>query len=179
MNHINIKYIIDTSALIFLRKSNPIDIYENPWKSLSDLISTGRLITHFQVKEEITDGNDFLVDWFREQDKQYSWVYGITDYQNEIIPQIHEKYPRFIKPENKHDADPFIVALSLDKIRNPPEQTNLFEKDYYIIVTNETSKKNRNLNNPWEVVYIPDFFEIYNVECVDMFGCFRKEGWKF
>jgi len=172
-------YIIDSSALIYLRRHNPIDIYEKPWERLTELISNNRLITHSQVKEEVTDGNDFLVDWFKEQDRQYEWVHGITDYQNEIIPQIHGKYPRFIKPENKHDADPFILALALDKIKNPPKQTILFTRNNYIIITDEKSANKRNLNNPWEVVYIPDFCEIFKIECIDIFGCFRKEGWKF
>lgn len=178
MDRINSIYIIDSSSLIHIREINPIDIYPTPWKRLHELIEENRLITHSKVKEEVTDGNDFLVDWVKEEDKNYDWVWGVSDYQNEILPQIHEKYPRFIKPENQHDADPFVLALALEKINRPPPQTVLFTKNEYIVVTNEKSAKNRNLKNPWEVVQIPDFCEIFKINCLDVFGFFRNEKWK-
>jgi len=178
MNQIVIVYIIDSSALIHFRRINPIDIYKTPWEKMKELIIDKRLITHSQVKDEVTDGDDFLVDWVKEQDTEYDWVYGITDFQNEIIPKIHEKYPRFIKPENEHDADPFVVALALDKINNLSLQTTL-TKEEYIIVTNETSAKGQNLNNPYEVVKIPDFCKVFKIKCIGLFEMFRQEKWEF
>jgi hypothetical protein len=176
---INSIYIIDSSSLIHLRSINPIDIYITPWNNLKKLIEDRRLITHSEVKDEVTDGDDFLVDWVKEQDKKYDWVYGITEYQNMLLPDIHRKYPHFIKPENEHDADPFIVALALEEIKNPPPQTVLFSKNEYIVVSNEKSAKNRNLKNPHEVVKIPDFCEIFEIKCISLFEMFRRENWKF
>lgn len=169
---------MDSSSFIRLRRINPIDIYKTPWEKLKDLIVDGRLITHSQVKEEITDGEDFLVDWVREQDQKYDWIIGVTEYQNKILPAIHRKYPKFIKPEDKHDADPFVVALACEKINVRPLQTT-FTKNEYIVVSNEKIAKNRNLQNPWEVVKIPDFCEVCHIPCIDLFECFRREKWEF
>jgi hypothetical protein len=176
MNDINTIYIMDSSSFIHLRRINPIDIYKTPWEKLRNLIVEGRLITHSQVKEEITDGEDFLVDWVRELGND--WIYNVTAYQNKILPKIHKKYPKFIKPENKHDADPFIVALACEKKNTRPLQMT-FTKNEYVVVSNEYSAKNRNLQNKWEVVKIPDFCEVYGIPCIDLFECFRREKWEF
>jgi hypothetical protein len=182
MEPIKTIYIIDSSALINLRTINPIDIYKTPWERLGELIACGRLITHSQVKDEITEGDDFLVDWIKEQDREYDWVYSITEYQNKLLPEIQDTYPYFIKPENEHDADPFVVALALEKINIPPLQSTFetFEiKTEYVILSNEKSAKNRNLENPYEVVKIPDFCALKNISCVQLFGLFRRERWEF
>jgi len=39
-----IRYIIDTSSLIELSRSNPFDVYPVVWKKIEDLITTKRLI---------------------------------------------------------------------------------------------------------------------------------------
>lgn len=178
MSQINKIYIIDSSALIHLRKINPIDIYKTPWERLKELMVDGRLITHSQVYDEVTDGEDFLVDWVREQSREYEWICELTDYQNFIIPSVHETYPRFIKPENKHDADPFVIALALDKINNPLGQATL-TKNEYTVVSEEISAKHQNLENPPEVVKIPDFCKIFGIECIRLFEMFRREAWEF
>ncbi len=178
MNHVNIVYIIDSSSFIHLRRINPIDIYETPWNRLKELIIDRRLITHSEVKSELTDGDDFLSDWIRELDKEYDWIFGISDYQNAVLPEIQSKYPRFIKYNSEHDADPFVVALALQMIRNPSEQTQLV-KNEYIVVSNEKRAKNRNLNNPPEVVKIPDFCDVLEIRCIDIFDLFRGEKWIF
>jgi hypothetical protein len=36
MNQIVIVYIIDSSALIHLRRINPIDIYKTPWEKMKE-----------------------------------------------------------------------------------------------------------------------------------------------
>jgi hypothetical protein len=179
MSPSNIVYIIDSSSLIFLRRNNPIDIYKTPWRRLKELIEENRLITHSEVKKEIIDGNDLLVEWFKEQDREFDWVYNITDYQNAILPKIHKKYPLFIKPENEHDADPFIIALACERINTPKLQATLYGEYQYVVISDENSAQGQNLNNPYEVVKIPDFCKIFKIECIKIFEMFRRESWEF
>jgi hypothetical protein len=155
-------YCLDTSALIDLTRHYPRDVFPRLWDRLGQLADTGRAISHREVREEITRGDDSLVDWakghkvlFLESDS------AVVQKSQEIIA----RFPELVDPDKEGpDADPFLIALVLAK----QEEQTLFPGTYAVV--SQESRKG---------IKIPHVCEHYGVECLRYLDMFREEQWAF
>lgn len=158
-------YIIDTSSLVELNKHNPMDVYQSVWKKMEQLIKNGRLLAPKEVFHEISSIDDQLKEWSKTQDKLFVEP---TLKQIELVTEILQKYPSLIDIERKHDADPWVIALTIELSTSP--QKTLFAVKR-IVVTEEKIRGKR--------VRIPFVCNDYGIGSLDIIGMFREEGWKF
>ena len=158
-------YIIDTSSLIELNKHNPMDIYQTPWKKIEGLIKKKRLFAPREVLEEIKRFDDTLATWSKKHTEMFKEE---TAEQIAIVKEILKKYPSLIKKDKKFAADPWVIALAIEMIRNPQKTLTEIKR---IVVTEEKIRGNR--------VRIPYVCKEYTVEAIDILDMFRNEGWKF
>ena len=158
-------YIIDTSSLIEMNKHNPMDIYETPWKNMDNLVKTGRLYAPKEVLDEIKRFDDDLAEWAKKHPQMFKEP---TREQIGIVKEVLKKYPSLIKKGKRFAADPWVIALAIELIRN--SQTTLV-KVKRIVVTEEKIRGNK--------VRIPFVCEDYTVEAIDVLDMFRLENWKF
>jgi len=158
-------YVIDSSSLINLNRYSPIDVFPSVWKNLESLISQDRLVAPLEVLNEITQKDDQLSKWVKEQTNFFR---DVTEKQTEIAREILKLYPSIVRVDRKYDADSWVIALAIE-MKSDPQQTLVHKK--IIVVTGE---KNRG-----ERVRIPYVCQKYQVDAIDIMEMFRIEGWKF
>ena len=90
----------------------------------------------------------------------------VTQQQIEKVKEILAKYPQLVDVRSEVVADPWLIALALEK----EEQQKLF-KEVKIVVTEEKIKPNK--------VNIPFVCRELGIECINIIGLMRKEGWKW
>lgn len=83
-------YVIDSSSLIELNRSYPIDVFPSLWKNVETLIEKGFLISHKEVLKEISVMDDSLTKWAKKQKKFFK---VLDDTQMNIVRQILKKIP--------------------------------------------------------------------------------------
>jgi len=158
-------YIIDSSSLIMLNRSNPIDVYPSVWQKLDSLISKGALLAPKEVLFEIMDGDDQLASWAKKHKKLFVEP---TPKQLEILKDILKLYPSLVKEHRKHDADAWVIALTIERATQSQKSLVSIKR---IVVTEEKLRGNQ--------VKIPFVCQNYKIEAVDIIDMFRIEGWKF
>ncbi len=163
MSHI--RYIIDTSSLIELNQRHPVDVFPSVWRKIEDLINSNRLFAPREVYDEISRIDDLLFDWSKKQPKMFIEP---TVEQITIVKEILSKYPSLIRIDRKYDADPWVIAVAIEMIRNPQQA---LEKIKRIVVTEEKLRGNK--------IKIPFVCQDYSIEAIDILNMFRMEGWTF
>jgi hypothetical protein len=158
-------YIIDSSSLIELNRHNPMDIYPSVWKNIEGLVHKKRLSAPKEVYNEISQSDDVLFEWAKNQKDMFVEP---TKKQIEIVKEILEKYPNLIRSDRKYDADPWVIAMAIEMVRSKQSTIVQIKR---IVVTEEKIRGNR--------IKIPYVSQGFNVECIDILGMFRREGWKF
>ena len=159
-------YVIDSSSLIELNRMNPMDIYESVWKNLEILLENGFLISPEEVMKEVSKKDDELRDWAKQHKKMFI---QLDEFQIQKVIEIQSKYPSFVDPDKENPvADPFVIALALEK---DPQQTIIPIEKKRIVVSEEKLRGNK--------IKIPYVCQQYDIECIDVFELFRREGWKF
>jgi len=158
-------YIMDSSSLIDLNKHSPIDVFPSVWKNLESLISQGLLVAPLEVLNEITQMDDQLSKWVKEQ---ANFFRDPTEKQIEIVKDILKSYPSMVREDREYDADSWVIALAIE-MKCDTQQTLLPIKR--IIVTEEKIRGER--------VRIPYVCQKYQVDSIDIIEMFRIEGWKF
>ncbi|HEY4963563.1 MAG TPA: DUF4411 family protein [Candidatus Saccharimonadales bacterium] len=134
-------YIIDSSIFIELNRinENSIEIPKPVWDKLDELLTSGKIISHRYVYEEIVSAS-------KDPDKVSAWLAPKKEYfpletpeQVAYMIEVVQKYPKLVKPENeKEDADPWLVALAIDNNKSENEKE-------FILVTQENQNKTTNL----------------------------------
>lgn len=158
-----IVYCIDTSALIDMKDKFPNDIFKTLWKMFSKLIDNGRIISSIEVFDELTQGDDELTIWAKKNKKIFLKK---TLKQIENVKEILKRFDFLAHPEKEGaNADPWLIALVMEKMN----ENELFSKKYFIIA-------NESKTNPQR---IPMVCMAYEIECLNLFEFFRKEGWEF
>jgi len=158
-------YIIDTCSIIDLFRLYPSDIFPKLWESLDELIKGERLISHKFVLEEISKKSDLAHKWSKERRTMFK---DITQEQIKIIKKITAKFPRIVNPDKDVDADPWLIALALEK----EKQQKLVPKiEVRVIITEEKFKPNK--------VNISSVCRQLGIEYTNLIGLMRKEGWKW
>jgi hypothetical protein len=158
-------YIIDTSSLVELNKHNPMDVYQSVWKQIEQLIKNGRLLAPKEVFHEIGRIDDQLKEWSKTQDKLFIEP---TQKQITLVKDILQKYPSLIDIDRQYDADPWVIALTVELATSTQKTLMTIKR---IVVTEEKIRGNR--------VRIPFVCNDFNIESLDIIGMFREEGWKF
>jgi hypothetical protein len=158
-------YVIDTSSLINLSHSYPIDIFPGVWKKIQMLIKEKRLISHVEVLKELSKKDDVLYNWAKRNKSVFK---EITFAQVNFVKKILIKFPSLVNENKEHCADPWIIALVLEYKNNP--QTKVISINR-IIVTEESLKGNK--------VKIPFVCKEYNIESINLHNMFRYENWIF
>jgi len=158
-------YVIDSSSLIDLNRHSPIDVFPSVWNNLESLISQDRLVAPLEVLNEITQTDDQLYKWAKEQANLFREP---TEKQIEIVKDILKIYPSMVKEDREYDADSWVIALAIEMKSNP--QQTLLQKEI-IIVTEEKIRG--------EKVRIPYVCQKYQIDSIGIIEMFRIEGWKF
>jgi len=158
-------YIIDSSSLIALNKTNPMYIFPSTWKRIEGLVHQNRLLAPREVLDEITRFDDVLAEWGKGHPRIFV---DPTSQQIKMVKEILNKYPSLIERGKQFSADPWVIALAVELIRN--DQSTLVEVKR-IVVTEEKLRGNR--------IRIPYVCKEYNVEAIDVLDMFRREGWVF
>jgi hypothetical protein len=158
-------YIMDSSSLIELNRHNPIDVFPSVWKNMESLISKGLLVAPTEVLYEITERDDQLAKWAKEQT---SFFRAPTQKQIEILKGILKVYPSMVREDRKYDADPWVIALAIEMTTDSQQTLTPIKR---IVVTEEKLRG--------EKVRIPYVCQKYNIDSIDIIEMFRIEGWKF
>jgi hypothetical protein len=132
---------------------------------MESLISKGLLVAPIEVLNEITERDDQLAKWAKEQT---SFFRAPTQRQIEILKDVLKAYPSMVREDRKYDADPWVIALAKEMIADPQQTLTSIKR---IVVTEEKLRGER--------VRIPYVCQKYNIDSIDIIEMFRIEGWKF
>jgi hypothetical protein len=169
-------YIIDSSSMIEIQRRYPQDIFPSVWKHIHDLAMEGRLVAPVEVKKELLEGYDSLKGWIHNHEEIF------REFDDDLIVRTQKilgRFPRMADSESEklYNADPFIVALSLQMQENPQRPLISYA---ITVVTDEKGKLTSNPNlHENNMKKIPDICDKYGIACCDHFGMFRQEGWSF
>ena len=132
---------------------------------MESLISKCLLVAPIEVLNEITERDDQLAKWAKEQT---SFFRAPAQRQIEILKDILKAYPSMVREDRKYDADPWVIALAKEMIADPQQTLTSIKR---IVVTEEKLRGER--------VRIPYVCQKYNIDSIDIIEMFRIEGWKF
>jgi len=166
MKAIKFIYIIDSSSLIDLRIHYPIDIFRGIWNNFETLIRKRSLISSIEVLNEITRRDDELTNWGNQHGNIFKPInFSCTEKVKEILTEFPQ-----LADINKitPDADPFIIALALER---DPQKTLIPTDIKKVVLTQEKYKENK--------INIPFVCQSYGIECINLLELFRKERWEF
>jgi hypothetical protein len=132
------KYVFDSNVFINLQRRHPIDIFYSLWHKLEELIDNSIILSSTEVFDEISVGDDKLVEWVKE--KKNAFINSNEQVQR-IVRDILSKHDKLILGGKKtNGADPFVIALAkvnsytvvTEEIRNgkdnPPKIPNVCEE---------------------------------------------------
>ncbi len=103
-------YVIDTSALIYLQRHNPIKIilYSQIWNHIENLIANQTLVSPVHVKFELERGDDELYNWIKKYKnffKDFSELYSFAKL-------VIDDYWQIGSSTKTYHADPYIIGLA-------------------------------------------------------------------
>lgn len=169
-------YIIDTSSLIEIQRQYPSDIFPSVWSHIHELAISGRLVAPVEVKKELLEGYDLLLNWVNDHETIFLEV------DEDLIvttQEILRQFPRIADAESDklHHADPFVVGLAL-QMRDQSQQK--LTRYRICVVTHEKGKLADNPRlHPNNMKKIPDVCSHLGIDSMDHFGMFREENWSF
>jgi len=162
-------YIIDTSSLIEIEPENyPSDIYVGMWSDIENLVKNDRLISHAYVLEELRRYEGKKNEILKWAENHKNIFKDATSQQTKLVQRILAKFPSLIDANGSVEADPFIIALALEK---EPQLTLFPSRKIKIILTEEKLKGNK--------VRIPFVVKNFGISCLNIFDMFRKEEWRW
>ena len=132
---------------------------------MESLISKCLLVAPIEVLNEITERDDQLAKWAKEQT---SFFRAPTQRQIEILKDVLKAYPSMVREDRKYDADPWVIALAIEMTTNSQQTLVPIKR---IVVTEEKLRG--------EKIRIPYVCQKYNIDSIDIIEMFRIEGWKF
>ncbi|PKN02016.1 MAG: hypothetical protein CVU77_03545 [Elusimicrobia bacterium HGW-Elusimicrobia-1] len=160
----DVKYYIDTSALIRTFRFYPQSLIAPIWGKLEAMFKSGQLASHRFVYEEITTAAKSpdilsksitpLKEYFKTQ----------TYSQTKIVADIISKFPGLIDPnQEKEEADPWLIAIAImEKIKN-------IAKDICVVSEESERKPNK----------IPAVCKHYKIEHLNLERFYLKIGLDF
>ena len=146
------KYVFDCNIFIGLHRFYPPDIFNSLWEKIEFLFDEGIVISSDEVIDEITKGNDSLIDWAKARSSSF---YKSDENIQLIVREILKNYSALVTSAGKPNAaDPFLIALS--------KHLNC------TLVSNE-----RKSGNP-KALQIPNICEAFEVRCIKFFAFLRE-----
>ena len=104
------KYVFDANIFISLQRRQPIDVYPSVWDKIDSLMENGIIISSREVYDEITSGDDALVQWAKKR-KAYFLPSDINIQKG--VRKILKDYRGLAEGGKKrNNADPFVIALA-------------------------------------------------------------------
>lgn len=108
------KYVLDTNVFINMQRHHPLDVFGSLWTKMADIIDAGIVISCDEVFDELSIGNDSLLQWARQ--RKGAFISSGPDIQR-MVREILQKYPTLVTGSRKSNgADPFVIALA--KLKN-------------------------------------------------------------
>lgn len=153
------RYSIDTSSLVHAyQRSYPPDILPALWENrLDELIAAGRLVSPFDVLEELKQKHDDLYGWAKLRPQMFV---EIDSFQDELA-KIMKDFPRLVDTKKgKSGGDPMVIALALSK--NPR----------FTVVTEE------GFGSP-KSPRIPFVCADRSLRCINVLQLIRDQEWTF
>ena len=161
------QYVIDTSSLIELMRTNPIDIYVTVWEKLEKLVNEGRLVAPIYVLDEIHRMDDELKVWANRHRRMFK---PLSEAQIKTVSKVLVDFPGLSNSDKEGQvADPFVIAVALEKGKKAIEDFDgQLER---IVITEEKIRGDKHR--------IPLACQHYKIKCMGIHEMFREEGWKF
>lgn len=153
-------YLLDANVLITAHNSYyPIDRVPEFWGWLAHVCSQEHAKVPVELYEEITDGNDALADWARDENNQSALLLEEVVDGNLLSRVVEQGYAPDLTDDEleKVGRDPFLVAYAL------------LITGQRCVVTTEVSKPRRTRANR----HIPDVCATLGVPCIDSFQLLR------
>lgn len=150
-------YCIDTSSLLeaWGRSYRP-QTFRAFWRRLEQMIAERRGVICEEVRTEIEDDSNKLIDWVKQQ---HDFVVQFDRQQELIVKQVMCQFPGVVNlKKNKGWADPFVIALA--KVGG------------HVVVTEE----GRGAQNGPKIPYI---CLSYGVHCMNLADMIDNERWTF
>ena len=148
------QYVFDSNIFIGLHRFYPPDIFSGLWHRIESLFDEGIVISSNEAVDEITKGNDSLIDWAKARKSSF---YKSDENIQLIVRDILRNYSGLVTSASKPNAaDPFLIALS--------KHLNC------TLVSNE-----RKSGNP-KALQIPNICEVFEVRCIKFFEFLREMG---
>ena len=154
-------YVFDTNSFRVLSNYYP-DIFPTVWDHINLLVNNGNLISVREVYNELERGSEsFIIDWSKDNRKKIflsptpeemafvSQIFAVSHFQNLVAKDSILR--------GKPVADPFIIAAA--KIKQG------------CVVTEEVFKPN--------AAKIPNVCKHFSIDCTNVQGFMKREGWKF
>jgi len=152
------RYSLDASVLIEgWRRQFPPDVIPGLWDSLDELIHASDLRATEEVLHELERKDDDVYVWAKERPELFI---PIDEEIQTVVAQILSEHRKLIDSrKNRSSADPFVIALA--------------RLNAGLVLTDEqpTGRPNR--------PHIPDVCSAYGIECDNLLGLIRREGWVF
>ena len=109
----NAKYVLDTNVFINMQRHHPLDVFGSLWTKIADVIDDGTVISCDEVLDELSIGNDALLQW--ANDRNGAFIPSGAEVQR-IVREILQEYPTLVTGSRKsNNADPFVIALAKKK----------------------------------------------------------------
>lgn len=161
-------YCIDTSALIDLKLTYPMETFPTLWKHVDALISNGRLFAPREVLRELEQRDDELHDWVKTRSRMFR---DPTDEIVTVSQEIMRDFPDLVDHQaTTPSADPFVVAQAVAEHRE--RQDTLFGGNCAVITSEgRTGGQGR--------PRIPNVCDQYQITAMRLKELFAKEGWRF
>jgi hypothetical protein len=158
-------FCFDTSAFVDIHR-HLARLIPRLYPELDKLFNSGRLISHKIVFQEITTQSkkpDSLTKWIQPKEAFFK---DISLQQTLIVSEIVQKFPTLIHyNKEKDDADPWLVALVLERRSTPSLFSSL--QDFAIVSNESTFIPNR----------LPSICKHYSIRHFDLPEFFKANGW--
>lgn len=111
---INARYVLDSNVFINMQRHHPSDVFGSLWTKMANTIDNGIVISCNEVLDELSIGNDFLLQWAKQRNGAF--LSSGVDVQH-IVREILQQHPTLVTGTRKtNGADPFVIALA--KLKN-------------------------------------------------------------
>ncbi|NQT19655.1 MAG: DUF4411 family protein [Planctomycetes bacterium] len=154
-------YVFDTSSFIVLSHYFP-QRFPSFWEQFDEAVSQGAVISVREVYKELDKeaSKEHLHDWLKRNKQVFLMPSEEeTEFVAEIFAVTHFQYLVTQKQRLKGTpvADPFVIASA--------------RIDNACVVTEESMKPN--------AANIPNVCEHFSIQCTNIEGFMRREGWQF
>ncbi|WP_437757191.1 DUF4411 family protein [Sorangium sp. So ce1389] len=150
------RYCFDTSSLMEpWNHRYPIGSFPTFWQKIDLLIEEDRMLAIDEVREEIARIDDGLKGWCKERGRVFMPLSTVVQLEAKRVLREFPRLTDTVKGRGK--ADPFVIALA--------------SLTGTVVVTEEAGS----LKNP----KIPEVCYAWKINCTNVLGLIRTEGWSF